>query len=86
MYVLESSKHNIHDNNNNVENNNNNNVENIRENNCVHVRAVQESRVVLVCQHLFNCQRKKNIFMQMYRGLSLRLFFLRVGVCLYTGY
>ena len=55
----------IIDNNSNVENsnddnvnnnNNNNNVENIWENNCVHV---QESRVVLVCQHLFNCQRKK---------------------------
>lgn len=63
MYVLESSKHNMLDNNNNVENNNNNNVENIRENNCVHVRAEQESRVVLVCQHLFNSPRGKKKYL-----------------------
>ena len=69
MYVLEFSKHNMLENNNNVENNNNNNVEDIRENNCVHVRAVQESRVVLVCQHLFNCPRgKKNIYANVYQN------------------
>ena len=33
------------------------NVENIRENNCV--RGLKESPVVLVCQHLFNCQMKQ---------------------------
>ena len=32
-------------------------VENIRENN--YLRALKESRVVLVCQHLFNDHRKK---------------------------
>ena len=33
------------------------NVENIRENDCVH--SLKESRVMSVCQHLFNCQMKQ---------------------------
>ena len=41
-----------------------------RENNCL--RDLQESSVVLVCQHLFNRQRKnKKNFMQMYTGTRL---------------
>ena len=64
------------------------------ENNCVH--AVQESRVLLVCQHLFKCQKKnKNkIYANVYWNTindgnsqtSLSPIFLRGGGCLHTGY
>ena len=72
------------------------NVENIRENDCV--RAVlQDSIVVLVCQHIFNRQRnnnKKMIYVSVYRNMtndggsqtSLSPIFCWGRGVLYTGY
>ena len=52
------------------------------------LRDLQESRVVLVCQHLFNRQRKNNnkkYFMQMYTGTRLTtLIFRRLSPRFFT--